>query len=257
MNIHNEGLQKEIEEILQPEEQERIAALFEKGEPIVQEIAYNLIIGNDKEVDRLTGEALRQGHEASKILDSGLIAAMAVVGEQFRDNIIFVPEVLIAARAMKAAMAHIDPILSASGVQPAGTIVIGTAKGDLHDIGKNLCVTMLRGAGFRVHDLGVDVKPDEFIEALQEHEAGMLGISSLLTTTLPNMGKTVEAIEEAGLRDKVKIMVGGAPLNQQFADELGADGYAKDAISCVELAQQLLQTPQADQAPKPTPTVRE
>ena len=160
------------------------------------------------------------------------------MGVKFRDNIIFVPEVLVAARAMKAGMAHVEPILSAAGIEPVGTVVMGTVKGDLHDIGKNLCIMMLRGAGFLVHDLGVDTKPDEFIDAVMEHEAQILGMSALLTTTMPNMGRTIEAIEEAGLRDAVKVMCGGAPLNQEFADDMGADGYGANAIACVDLAKE-------------------
>ncbi len=254
VTIHNDGLKKELEYITQPSEQESIGAMFEGGDPIMHEIAYNLIVGNNKEVDRLTQEALGQGYAANDILDAGLISGMAVIGVKFRDNIMFVPEVLIAARAMKAGMAYIEPILSASGIKPAGTVIMGTVKGDMHDIGKNLCIMMLRGAGFHVHDLGVDTKPDEFIEAVLEHDAQLLGMSALLTTTMPNMGKTVEAIEEAGLRGQVRIMVGGAPLNQVFADEMGADGYARDAISCVELAKKLLQPLQP---PKPAPAVPE
>ena len=202
----------------------------------MHDIAYNLIVGKHTEVDRLTKEALDDGFHANTILDDGLIAGMAIVGIKFRDNIIFVPEVLVAARAMKAGMAHIEPILSASGIEPMGTVVMGTVKGDLHDIGKNLCIMMLRGAGFVVHDLGVDTKPDEFIDAVMEHGAEVLGMSALLTTTMPNMGKTIEAFEEAGLRDTVKIMLGGAPLTQEFADDMGADAYGGNAIACVDLA---------------------
>ncbi len=170
----------------------------------------------------------------------GLVPGMAVVGVKFRDNIIFVPEVLVAARAMKAGMAYLEPILSASGIKPVGTVIMGTVKGDLHDIGKNLCIMMLRGAGFTVHDLGVDTKAEAFIDAVVEHGAQILGMSALLTTTMPNMGKTIEAFEEAGLRGEVKVMVGGAPLNQEFADEMGADGYGKDAMACVDLAKRLI-----------------
>ena len=133
-------------------------------------------------------------------------------------------------------MTHIEPILSASGIEPIGTVIMGTVKGDLHDIGKNLCIMMLRGAGFTVIDLGVDTSPEEFIEAVEENEAGVLGMSALLTTTMPNMGRTIDAFEEVEMREVVKIMVGGAPLSQEFADDMGADGYGKDAISCVELA---------------------
>ena len=240
MPVVNEGLEKELEYVTNSFEQKHIRGLFEGTDPLMQEISYNLIIGNNHEVDRLTSQALADGFEANTILDDGLVAGMAVVGIKFRDNIIFVPEVLVAARAMKAGMAYIEPILSASGVQPIGTVVMGTVKGDLHDIGKNLCIMMLRGSGFTVHDLGVDTKPEEFIDAVLEHGAQVLGMSALLTTTMPNMGKTVEAFEEAGLRRDVKIMVGGAPLNQDFADDMGADGYGKDAMSCVELTKTLV-----------------
>ena len=240
MPVLNEGLEKELEYVTNSFEQKHIRGLFDGTDPLMQEISYNLIIGNNHEVDRLTSQALGDGFEANTILDDGLVAGMAVVGIKFRDNIIFVPEVLVAARAMKAGMAYIEPILSASGVQPIGTVVMGTVKGDLHDIGKNLCIMMLRGSGFTVHDLGVDTKPEEFIDAVLEHGAQVLGMSALLTTTMPNMGKTVEAFEEAGLRRDVKIMVGGAPLNQDFADDMGADGYGKDAMSCVELTKKLV-----------------
>ena len=236
MQIHNQGLEKEFGYVTKPAEVNHIQSLFEKSAPIMHDIAYNLIVGKHLEVDRLTRQALDDGFHANTILDDGLIAGMAIVGIKFRDNIIFVPEVLVAARAMKAGMAHIEPILSASGIEPMGTIVMGTVKGDLHDIGKNLCIMMLRGAGFVVHDLGVDTKPDEFIDAVMEHGAEVLGMSALLTTTMPNMGKTIEAFEEAGLRDSVKIMLGGAPLTQAFADDMGADAYGGNAIACVDLA---------------------
>ena len=140
------------------------------------------------------------------------------------------------ARAMKAGMVYIEPILSESGVEPLGTVIMGTVKGDLHDIGKNLCIMMLRGAGFNVIDLGVDTSAEEFIEAIEDNEANVVGMSALLTTTMPNMGKTIQAFEEVEMRDIVKVMVGGAPLTQEFADDMGADGYGKDAISCVDLA---------------------
>ena len=185
-------------------------------------------------------QALEDGFSANTIMDDGLIAGMAIVGIKFRDNIIFVPEVLVAARAMKAGMAHVEPILSASGIEPIGTVVMGTVKGDLHDIGKNLCIMMLRGAGFVVHDLGVDTQPDEFIEEVMDKEADILGMSALLTTTMPNMGRTIEAFEEAGLRGEVRIMVGGAPLSLEFADDMGADGYGKDAMACVDLAKEFV-----------------
>ena len=206
----------------------------------MQNIAAALIDGEHLTVDELTGQAIASGVEATEVMDNGLIAGMAIVGIKFRENFIFVPEVLACARAMKAGMAHIEPILSASGVEPIGVVIMGTVKGDLHDIGKNLCIMMLRGSGFVVHDLGVDTSEDQFIDAVEEHGAPLLGMSALLTTTMPNMGKTIEAFIDADLRDDVKIMVGGAPVTQEFADDMGADGYGKDALACVALAKDLL-----------------
>ena len=236
MPVVHEGLEEELAYVENPDEQRHIRALWDEADPLMQEISYQLITGKNQEVDRLTLQALDEGFSANTVMDDGLIAGMAIVGVKFRDNIIFVPEVLVAARAMKAGMAHIEPILSASGIEPIGTVVMGTVKGDLHDIGKNLCIMMLRGAGFVVHDLGVDTQSDEFIEEVVDKGADILGMSALLTTTMPNMGRTVEAFEEAGLRGEVRIMVGGAPLSQEFADDMGADGYGKDAMACVELA---------------------
>ena len=240
MPIVNEGIKKELVYVTKPFELEHIKGLFENTDPLMQEMAMALIGGDQDEIDRLTQEALAKGFSANTVLDDGLIAGMAIVGVKFRDNIIFVPEVLVAARAMKAGMKYLEPILSASGVKPLGTIVMGTVKGDLHDIGKNLCIMMLRGAGFTVHDLGVDTKPDEFMDGVMENEAQIVGMSALLTTTMPNMGKTIQAFEEAGMRDLVRIMVGGAPVTQDFADEMGADGYGSNAMACVDMAKELL-----------------
>ena len=240
MPIVNEDLKQQLGYITRPTEVKHITEMFERIEPRFQEMAVALIGGDQHAVDRMTKEALDQGFDANTILDDGLISGMAVIGIKFRDNIIFVPEVLVAARAMKAGMAHLDPILSASGIEPVGTVVMGTVKGDLHDIGKNLCIMMLRGAGFVVHDLGVDTKPDEFIDAIVEHGAQVIGMSALLTTTMPNMGKTIDAIEEAGMRGDVKVMLGGAPVTQEFADDMGADGYGANAIECVDLAKTLV-----------------
>ena len=241
MPVEHEGLLKEFGYVTKPFEIKHIRGLFEDSDPKMHRIAYKLIIGDNHEVDRLTKQALEDGFSANTIMDDGLIAGMAIVGIKFRDNIIFVPEVLISARAMKAGMAYIEPILSASGVEPIGTVIMGTVKGDLHDIGKNLCIMMLRGSGFVVHDLGVDTKPDEFIDAVVEHGAQVLGMSALLTTTMPNMGRTIDAFEDEGLREKVGIMVGGAPVTQEFAEDMGADGYGKDAIACVEMAKKLVE----------------
>ena len=163
---------------------------------------------------------------------------MAIVGVKFRDNIIFVPEVLISARAMKAGMVHLEPILSASGIEPLGTVLMGTVKGDLHDIGKNLCIMMLRGAGFTVHDLGVDTSPEDFEDGFGEHEPEIIGMSALLTTTMPNMGRTIQHFEDVGLREEVRLMVGGAPVTQEFADEMGADAYGESAVDAVDKAKE-------------------
>ena len=236
MPIVNESLEKEMRYVEDPKEQAHIRSLWKHADPLMQEISINLIQGKNETVSDLTKDALEKGFSANTILDDGLIAGMAIVGVKFRDNIIFVPEVLVAARAMKAGMTHVEPILSASGIKPLGTVIMGTVKGDLHDIGKNLCIMMLRGAGFTVIDLGVDTSPEEFIEAIEDNEASVVGMSALLTTTMPNMGKTIQAFEEVEMRDIVKVMVGGAPLTQEFADDMGADGYGKDAISCVDLA---------------------
>jgi len=240
MTTEHEGLEKELQYITKPFEIKHIRSLFEDTKPLMHELAFNLIRGDQHEVGRLTKQALDDGFEANDVLDDGLVAGMAVVGIKFRDNIIFVPEVLISARAMKAGMVHIEPILSESEVEPPGTVIMGTVKGDLHDIGKNLCIMMLRGAGFIVHDLGVDTKPEEFIEAVTEHGAQVVGMSALLTTTMPNMGRTVQAFEDEGLRETVKIMLGGASVTREFSEDMGADGYGKDAIACVDLTKELL-----------------
>lgn len=240
MPVVNEGLEQELAYVTRPDENSRIREALGKGDSRMQAIAYALITGKHHDVDQMTTQALDDGVPANTIMDDGLIAGMAVVGVKFRDNVIFVPEVLISARAMKAGMAHIEPILSASGIPPIGTVIMGTVKGDLHDIGKNLCIMMLRGSGFIVHDLGVDTKPDEFIGAVEEHGAQIVGMSALLTTTMPNMGRTIQAFEDEGLRDQVKIMVGGAPVTLEFAEDMGADGYGKDAIACVEKARELI-----------------
>jgi 5-methyltetrahydrofolate--homocysteine methyltransferase len=240
-DISNDVIRQEIDEfIARPEERERIINLLSKSQPRMQEIAAALIEGDNIKVDELTQQALAAGTPALEVMDYGLIAGMAIVGIKFRENFIFVPEVLACARAMKAGMAHIEPILSASGIKPIAKVIMGTVKGDLHDIGKNLCIMMLRGSGFEVIDLGVDTPPDRFIDAVEEHEAPLMGMSALLTTTMPNMGKTIDAFIDADLRDKVKIMVGGAPVTQDFADDMGADGYGRDAVACVVLAKRLM-----------------
>jgi 5-methyltetrahydrofolate--homocysteine methyltransferase len=243
-DVGNEFIRGEIDEfVAREDERARMIDMFSRCSPEMQAIAAALIEGEDDVVDGLTRAALGGGVEALEVMDDGLIAGMALVGIKFRENFIFVPEVLSCARAMKAGMAHIEPILSDAGVKPAGKVVMGTVKGDLHDIGKNLCIMMLRGAGFEVIDLGVDTSPDEFIEAVEEHKPAVMGMSALLTTTMPNMGKTIDAFVDEGLRDVVKIIVGGAPVTPEFAEDMGADGYGKDAMACVAITKQLVGVP--------------
>ena len=185
-------------------------------------------------------DALAAGLEPEQILNEGLIAGMSSVGEKFRNNEIFIPEVLIAARAMSGAMDVLEPKLVETGVEPRGKVVIGTVKQDLHDIGKNLVAMMLKGGGFKVIDLGVDVEPEKFVEAAKGEQAQVVALSALLTTTMPNMRAVVDALQEAGL-DGVKVMIGGAPVTQAYADEIGAAGYAPDAGSAVDLVTDLIQ----------------
>jgi 5-methyltetrahydrofolate--homocysteine methyltransferase len=189
--------------------------------------------------------AIADGVAPDVILKDGLIAAMSEVGRLFEENEYFVPEMLVSARAMQSGLALLKPLLADSGAAPAGKIVVGTVKGDLHDIGKNLVAMMLEGAGFEVVDLGTDVTPDKFLKAVQEHkpEAGrplVIGMSALLTTTMPSMTGTIKALQEAGLRDQVKVMIGGAPVTDGFAKQIGADGYSPDASSAVRLAKNLV-----------------
>ena len=237
MAITNEGIEEELEWVTNPDESEKLCAIFEKADPIMQGIAYGVIMGEQDDVDKLTREALDKGFDVHTVLDDGLIAGMSVVGVKFRDNIVFVPEVLVSARAMKAGMGHIDPILSDSGIEKIAKIIMGTVKGDLHDIGKNLCIMMLNGAGFEVFDLGVDTATEEFIEAIKEHDAKIVGMSALLTTTMINIGKSIQEFKQVGLGD-VKTMAGGAAVNQELATEMGCDGYGKDAMACVERAKE-------------------
>jgi 5-methyltetrahydrofolate--homocysteine methyltransferase len=203
-------------------------------------IAENVIKGQAPKVKELVEGALAEGVSAGDILNEGLIKGMGVVGEKFKNNEFYVPEVLIAARAMKAGMVLIRPLLASSGVEPIGKVAIGTVKGDLHDIGKNLVAMMLEGAGFEVIDLGIDVTPEKFIDAIRAKGAKIIGLSALLTTTMPSMKTTIDAINEAGLRDRVKVLIGGAPVTQSYADEIGADGYARDAASGVDIAKELI-----------------
>jgi len=207
---------------------------------ILEQVAEALIKGNAPGTKELVQQALDEGVGVGDVLNDGLVAGMAVIGDRFKRNEVYVPEVLIAARAMKSGMEILKPLLKESGVKAKGTICVGTVKGDLHDIGKNLVCMMLEGAGYDVVDLGVNVEAEKFVAAAQEHEADAVGMSALLTTTMTAMKTTIDAFQEAGCRDKVKIMVGGAPLTQNFADEIGADGYAPDAASAVDLVSSLM-----------------
>jgi len=206
----------------------------------LKEIAENLIEGEADKVAELTQAAIDKGIGADKILNDGLIVGMMVVGDQFKKEEIFLPEVLFAARAMKAGMDLLEPLLLSSGVESKGKVVLGTVKGDVHDIGKNLVAVMLKGAGFEVIDIGVDTPAERFIEAAREQGARLIGMSALLGTTMQNMQTTIEALEEAGLKGQIKTMIGGAIVTQSFADKIGADGYAPDAASAVDKVKELL-----------------
>ena len=207
---------------------------------ILAKIASELYEGEDETVVELVQKALDQGMAPGEILQGGLISGMDEVGQDFKSGELFVPEVLIAARAMHAGMNVLRPLLTESDSIGAGKYLIGTVKGDLHDIGKNLVKMMLEGAGFETVDLGTDVEPQAFVDAVREHKPKLIGMSALLTTTMVQMRATVEALEEAGLRDSVKIMIGGAPVTEAFAADIGADAYAPDAASAVDTARELV-----------------
>lgn len=207
---------------------------------LLEDMKEATIKGNANKSVELANQAIVEGIDANEIIQNGLIAAMAEVGERFKLGLIYVPEMLIAARAMQAALKVVKPYLKGEEIKGLATIVIGTVKGDLHDIGKNLVGIMLEGAGCVVIDLGVDVPVDKFVVAVQEHKPQFLGLSALLTTTMPQMGLTIKALEQAGLRQQVKVLVGGAPVTQRFADEVGADGYASDAATVVDKIKRLL-----------------
>jgi 5-methyltetrahydrofolate--homocysteine methyltransferase len=206
----------------------------------LQALADNIIKGKKNPAVELTHEAINEGIDPQIIISNGLIAGMAVVGAKFKANEFYVPEVLIAARAMKECMALLKPLLAETGARPVGTVAIGTVKGDLHDIGKNLVAMMLQGNGFEVIDLGVDVSPEKFIEESKGKGANLIALSALLTTTMPAMQQVVSTLEASGSRGDFKVMIGGAPVTQKFCDEIGADGYAPDAASAVDVAKQLL-----------------
>ena len=201
-------------------------------------LADAVIKGDQSAAVEITKAALEEGTPAKSVLNDGLIAGMDVIGARFKKNEVYIPEVLIAARAMKMAMEILEPELVKAGVKPIGRCIIGTVQGDLHDIGKNLVAMMLKGAGFEVIDLGVDVNPDKFVEQVKTQGVQVVGMSALLTTTMPGMEKAIKAIKDAGV--SAKIMIGGAPVTQGYADKIGADGYAADAASAVDIAKTLV-----------------
>jgi 5-methyltetrahydrofolate--homocysteine methyltransferase len=209
-------------------------------EPVIKEIYDSILNGQQKVSSAKVQEALDQGINPADILNDGMVAAMAEVGRLFEEGEYFVPEMLIAARAMQSGLAVLKPRLAAADVKSSGKVIAGTVKGDLHDIGKNLVCMMLEGAAFEIVDLGSDVSPEKFVEAVRTSGADIVAMSALLTTTMPNMKVTIEALKSAGLRDKVKVMVGGAPLTDQYAREIGADGYSSDASRAVALAKSLV-----------------
>jgi len=205
----------------------------------LKKLSEAVVKGNRKDTVEIAKVLLAAGMKPLDIVEKGLVPGMAEVGEKFKNNQIFVPEMLIAARAMKEAMAILEPLLVQAGIKPKFTAIIGTVQGDLHDIGKNLVAMMWKGANFGVVDLGTNVPPDKFAAAVREHNAQVVGLSALLTTTMPAMKTTIEALKKAGL-NTVKVVIGGAPITQEFANEIGADGYAPDAASAVDVAKQLV-----------------
>jgi len=207
---------------------------------ILSKISTAVIEGNLDDIEELTQDALDEDLSAKDILDNGLMPGMDYVGVEFRAGNMFVPEVLRSARSMQSSMNILKPLLAESGAKMVGKVILGTVKGDLHDIGKNLVGMMCEGAGFEVTDLGKDVSPEAFVQAVKEYEPDVLGMSALLTTTMRNMEHTIKALEEAGVRDRVKIMIGGAPVTQTFADQIGADGYASNAASASEMAKKFV-----------------
>ena len=207
---------------------------------LVEQMHDDLYDGLAEEIAEGTQVLLDRGWEAKKVLDEALVDGMNIVGIDFRDGILFVPEVLLAANSMKAGMAILKPILSETGAEPVGKMVIGTVKGDIHDIGKNLVGMMMEGAGFEVVDLGINTDAETYIAALREHRPDILGMSALLTTTMPYMKTVIETMVEEGLRDDFIVLVGGAPLNEEFGEAIGADAYCRDAATAVEIAKQLV-----------------
>jgi methylmalonyl-CoA mutase cobalamin-binding domain/chain len=221
-----------------PEEELDLSSLSD--EELVEQMHDDLYDGLADEIDEGTRILLDRGWEASRVLNEALVEAMRIVGIDFRDGILFVPEVLLSAKAMKAGMAVLRPLLAETGAQTIGTVVIGTVKGDIHDIGKNLVAMMLEGAGFEVVDLGINTDADAFINALDEHNPDILGMSALLTTTMPYMKVVIDTMVEKGIRDDFIVLVGGAPLNEEFGEAVGADAYCRDAAVAADTAKRLV-----------------
>jgi 5-methyltetrahydrofolate--homocysteine methyltransferase len=211
--------------------------------PDLKELYEAVVSGNAKATQALTQQALAEGVDPLKLVNEYMVPAMDEVGRRFEANEYFVPELLISARAMKASLEIIRPLLTARGDKPVGRVAIGTVKGDLHDIGKNLVGSLLEGGGFEVIDLGVNVSPEKFIASVNEKQANIVAMSALLTTTMPSMKTTIDALKQAGVRDKVKVLIGGAPITQRYADEIGADGYSENAVGAVALAKRAVAAP--------------
>jgi corrinoid protein of di/trimethylamine methyltransferase len=211
--------------------------------PDLKELYEAVVSGNAKATQAITQQALADGVDPLKLVNEYMVPAMDEVGRRFEANEYFVPELLISARAMKASLEIIRPILTARGDKPVGRVAIGTVKGDLHDIGKNLVASLLEGGGFEVIDLGVNVTPEKFIETVNSKQANIIAMSALLTTTMPSMKTTIDALKQAGVRGKVKVLIGGAPITQKYADEIGADGYSENAVGAVALAKKAVAAP--------------
>ena len=222
------------------EDEEDIILAELPTDELVEQIQDDLYDGLAEEVAEGTQILLDRGWEATRVLEEALVAGMTVVGVDFRDGVLFVPEVLMAANAMKAGMALLKPILADTGAKPIGKMVIGTVKGDIHDIGKNLVGMMMEGAGFEVIDLGINVEAEKYLAALEEHKPNILGMSALLTTTMPYMKVVIDTMKERGIRDDYIVLVGGAPLNEEFGAAIGADAYCRDAATAVETAKELV-----------------
>jgi len=223
-----------------PYEGEEIVLSELPDDELVEQMHDDLYDGLADEVAEATRILLDRGWSATRVLEGALVGGMNIVGVDFRDGVLFVPEVLMSANAMKAGMALLKPLLAETGARPVGTVVVGTVKGDIHDIGKNLVGMMMEGAGFEVVDLGINVAAETYLEAMEKHQANILGMSALLTTTMPYMKVVIDTLKERGVRDKYIVMVGGAPLNDEFCKVIGADAYCRDAATAVEVAKQLM-----------------